>query len=578
MSIASFTLPSITPVEGLRLTERDPVPSDGWTLQEEGIPSMYEFDPEGRDMIPFTEHAARTSGKSKLDYLHMGPLQEEGYDDVHGGICPAGKLASWSKDFQDVGCDFVDWDSRYDVHSMADFSLPWLHDMFVDSTQQTVRFVLSNRKLCMKACLGNDKTPDGVRCKKAMPRSTAACEKLSPSFDLFNKTFKCEFSNGDVVESQRTQSGCRSAALEWALLVQCPLPVQLQNKTDARVNLVAPSLENGRVRKLTGLPLCSSMARRNVHHYSLSDRPNDLLATTGDTKAFAPLSRKQFDLGVCLWLTADQQMVHRKDLNNGTLWRLKEWLQHHVDVGVGHFFVYDNSKQPSIEMAQVLEPFVKSGRASLVHWPQRPCRAHKDCAHEYSGWMENGRECYPNCSNYDEEIGHGCHGSTGFMLPGVASSQFTMDLSCLQRFGEFTKSMAFIDVDEFLVPRHPHKTVQSVLTEAQTDVDGWRPSPILARKCSMFKDLPSEGHIREHFTCTSDVGKSNQKMIVNPDRMMIHQVHFGVCTWNMTTPQIHDFPEEKFMMVHAREESPIESWQRSEQLADAMKQFDRPSN
>jgi hypothetical protein len=294
------------------------------------------------------------------------------------------------------------------------------------------------------------------------------------------------------------------------------------------------------------------------------------LATTSDSKAFAPLSRKQFDLGVCLWLSADQQIVHRTDLKNGTLWRLKEWLQHHAAVGVGHFFVYDNSKQPSIEMAQILEPFVKSGRASLVHWPQRPCRAHHDCAQDYSGWLENP-------DNYDKEIGTGCHRDSGFMIPQVASSQFTMDLSCLQRFGEFTKSMAFIDIDEFLVPGPPHKTVQSVLTEARTDVDGWRPAPILSRKCSTFKDLPSEGHIREQFSCTNDVGHSNAKLIVNPDRMMIHEVHFGVCTWNMTKPQIQDLPEDKFMMVHAREESPIESWQPSEQLANAMKQFYRPA-
>merc|ERR1712159_474606 len=89
-------------------------------------------------------------------------------------------------------------------------------------------------------------------CKRTLPCGTAACEELSPSFDFFNKTFKCEFSNGDTTLSRLTQPPhhpIKNPHGDKSILVQCPLPASLQNAvsfSDAgsreRVSLVAPSV------------------------------------------------------------------------------------------------------------------------------------------------------------------------------------------------------------------------------------------------------------------------------------------------------------------------------------------------
>jgi hypothetical protein len=49
---------------------------------------------------------------------------------------------------------------------------------------------------------------------------------------------------------------------------------------------------------------------------------------------------------------------------------LPEWIAHHVNLGVGHVFVYDNNSTDGI--AGVLAPFVERGLATVVPWPTVP--------------------------------------------------------------------------------------------------------------------------------------------------------------------------------------------------------------
>ena len=49
---------------------------------------------------------------------------------------------------------------------------------------------------------------------------------------------------------------------------------------------------------------------------------------------------------------------------------LPEWIAHHLNLGVEHFYVYDNGSTDGTK--EVLAPFVDSGVATYVPWPSPP--------------------------------------------------------------------------------------------------------------------------------------------------------------------------------------------------------------
>lgn len=82
---------------------------------------------------------------------------------------------------------------------------------------------------------------------------------------------------------------------------------------------------------------------------------------------------------------------------------LREWLEFHKIVGVEHFYLYNNNSEDNY--LEILEPYIASGWVTLVDWPknQAQMEAYKDCIKNYS---------------------------------------------------DSTKWLGFIDIDEFVVPRH----------------------------------------------------------------------------------------------------------------------------
>lgn len=70
---------------------------------------------------------------------------------------------------------------------------------------------------------------------------------------------------------------------------------------------------------------------------------------------------------------------------------LREWLEYHLLVGVGHFYLYDHAGDP--EARRLLEPYVREGRVTLHDWSRFPRptwwgryanhRAYAHCARTY---------------------------------------------------------------------------------------------------------------------------------------------------------------------------------------------------
>ncbi len=92
---------------------------------------------------------------------------------------------------------------------------------------------------------------------------------------------------------------------------------------------------------------------------------------------------------------------------------LPEWIAYHASLGVDHFFIFDNgSKEP---IASALEPETRQGLATVVEFPGRFVQ-----------------------------------------MPAIRAS--------LERFCPLTRWMAFIDLDEFIVPKR-HDNLKALLAD-----------------------------------------------------------------------------------------------------------------
>ena len=170
---------------------------------------------------------------------------------------------------------------------------------------------------------------------------------------------------------------------------------------------------------------------------------------------FTPIANgKEHNFVLCTWTAANY--FRRGDATSiaDSERRLREWITFHRLVGVDHVYVYDNS-QPSSNsnnskstfvspLKILVERYFSADFVTYMPWPCQVC--------------SNNR---PNHAN-----------------PGERSSQYGAEASCRERFGPSTEWMAFIDIDEYLVPMMP---IRSKTNSTKTKrVTSWK--PILERK------------------------------------------------------------------------------------------------
>ena len=93
---------------------------------------------------------------------------------------------------------------------------------------------------------------------------------------------------------------------------------------------------------------------------------------------------------------------------------LKEWIEHHLSVGVDHFYLYDNESKDNT--ASILQPYIDNKIVTMIKWP-------------------------------------------GDMV------QISAYNDAISRYKYYTEYMAFIDIDEFIVPVDPVKSVPQIVDE-----------------------------------------------------------------------------------------------------------------
>ena len=119
----------------------------------------------------------------------------------------------------------------------------------------------------------------------------------------------------------------------------------------------------------------------------------------------APQSDKKYNLSVCALFKNEARY-------------LKEWIEYHRMIGVDHFYLYNNgSRDRSVD---ILIPYVKQGLVTLKNWPDLIPEGRECCPGEWA--LSTQVQAYENAAKYTA-------------------------------LGE-TEWLAFIDVDEYLVPVH----------------------------------------------------------------------------------------------------------------------------
>lgn len=82
---------------------------------------------------------------------------------------------------------------------------------------------------------------------------------------------------------------------------------------------------------------------------------------------------------------------------------IKEWLEYHLLIGVEHFYLYNNFSKDNYR--EILAPYIENGQVTLIDWP----------------------------------------------IPQGQMAAFT---NCVEKFGNETNWIGFIDLDEYVVPNH----------------------------------------------------------------------------------------------------------------------------
>jgi hypothetical protein len=179
------------------------------------------------------------------------------------------------------------------------------------------------------------------------------------------------------------------------------------------------------------------------------------VAATASTPLSPPSSVKHHEWVICTWTAASYQRRGDATTIEDSAQRLLEWILFHQMVGVDHIYIYDNTHIDNPLDAN-LDP------DDSLYLPLR------DIARQFSPDNVTYHRWTPQvCNNNRPNHQH----------PGERSSQYAAEASCRERYGPYTRWMAFIDTDEYLVPMQQHDTTAGKSRENENDngLYSWKP-------------------------------------------------------------------------------------------------------
>jgi len=383
--------------------------------------------------------------------------------------------------------------------SDGDPFLPWIHDVIPVSDGSKISFVAQNKRMCNTANnFANDlrrlepqiallqpisvkRVTDGdddaVRYKLTS-REDADEDGKETRFicifhgtgeyaDVYYETLSVYPFNYEMVSMRKLERTMISREGQdkgqfWlsTMLFECPVPIPLQD-----VVKDGSSLKNGKPSLFIDIVPIRTPTRFRSWYLSedqvgpIDDKDyvfdaekafknSDLLPKIKDSGRLENMPickpalelkdvkpQKKHNLIACLWASASYTTRGSTDVVGDGEQRLKEWVLHHKEVGVDHFYVYDNTgahdRHVTKTLKQVTDLFPDD--VTWINWPMKVCNNAK-----------------PKAWN-----------------PGERSSQYAAEASCRLRFGPGAEWLASIDTDEYLFPTGEHENFRTVLQNAR---------------------------------------------------------------------------------------------------------------
>jgi hypothetical protein len=102
---------------------------------------------------------------------------------------------------------------------------------------------------------------------------------------------------------------------------------------------------------------------------------------------------------------------------------IAEWIEYHIYIGVGKFIIYDNESDDNIK--EILKPYINRGIVEYFFLPGKILELFK----------------YKSKKEHLQEMKRWCH-----------NVQYHAYADAIKRYKYFTFWLAFIDIDEFIVP------------------------------------------------------------------------------------------------------------------------------
>jgi len=167
--------------------------------------------------------------------------------------------------------------------------------------------------------------------------------------------------------------------------------------------------------------------------------------------------QKQHQFVACTWASASYNRRGDANTIDDTASRVREWLVFHRMVGLDHMYLYDNTEPPE-DVSTSLPPLSPlRGIAdefpdfvTYIPWNGMLWLLPFACRFSYQSLKSLFTVFSANIFGLKATV---CNNNRPVHKnPGERSSQYAAEASCRERFGPTTEWMAFIDVDEYLVP------------------------------------------------------------------------------------------------------------------------------